>query len=102
VKKYGSYILMKNTAFIEDLYDEDDTPPQSEEAAAVAPLRHSATETIKPYESSCAIPSKWTGLALLSVNKYNHDTSIFTFALPEGRKRLDLPVGAFLLILAPG
>lgn len=54
------------------------------------------------FITKCAIPSDWICLELLEVNKYNHDTSILRFKLPLGKKRLDLPVGSFLLIKAPG
>lgn len=50
----------------------------------------------------CAIPREWTSLELLAIKKYNHDTSILRFKLPLGRTRLDLPVGSFLLVKAPG
>ena len=52
--------------------------------------------------SVCAVPSEWTELPLLEIRKYNHDTSIFKFRLPEGHAKLSLPVGGFLLVLAPG
>ena len=41
-------------------------------------------------------------MELLAIKKYNHDTSILQFRLPAGRTRLDLPVGSFLLVKAPG
>ncbi|RYH17037.1 hypothetical protein EON65_29185 [archaeon] len=81
VKKFGSYVLTKNTSYQnerEDKEGDDDT------------------------NSTCAIPAKWTALSLLHIEKYNHDTSIFTFSLPEGSTRLNLPVGGFFLVLAPG
>ena len=54
------------------------------------------------YASKCALPTEWTALELLRVEPYNHDTSIFEFALPPGRTTLDLPTCACLLMLAPG
>jgi len=51
---------------------------------------------------SCAIPPEWTELPLLETRKYNHDTTVFKFRLPEGHSKLKLPVGGFLLVLAPG
>ena len=46
----------------------------------------------------CAIGPEWIQLGLLKKTSYNHDTSILQFRLPEGKQRLSLPVGAFLLI----
>ena len=51
---------------------------------------------LKCYD--CAIGPEWTQLELLKKTSYNHDTSILQFRLPEGKQRLSLPVGAFLLI----
>jgi hypothetical protein len=80
VKKYGSYVLTKTTLYLEDLEDQEDDPE---------------------YVSSCRIPTHWTELTLLKIIPYNHDTSMFRFALPSGAKRLGLPPGAFLFVLAP-
>lgn len=52
-------------------------------------------------ESPCCIGSEWTPLQLLAIVPYNHDTSIFRFRLPDGQNRLRLPIGGFLLVLAP-
>lgn len=59
--------------------------------------------TVSAEESTltCAVPSDWTELELLEVRPYNHDTSIFRFQLPKGKEKLNLPVGGFLLVLAP-
>lgn len=54
------------------------------------------------FLTSCAIPAHWTSLKLLEIKKYNHDTSLLRFSLPLDKRRLDLPVGSFLLIRAPG
>eukprot|EP01031_Cornospumella_fuschlensis_P027546 gene27546-33272_t len=81
VKRFGSYVLTTKSPFLDEIEDklEDNDVP-----------------------SLCAIPPSWTALILRHIEKYNYDTSIFTFCLPEGRTRLNLPVGGFLLILAPG
>lgn len=84
VKKYGSYVLIKNSLYNNDLIDD---PHEREH---------------HPYASTCAIPSYWIELPLIKIIPYNHDTSIFRFALPQGSSELRLPVGAFLFILAPG
>ena len=66
----------------------------------IAPL---ATEREEfPFEHHCSIPTEWTNLTLVHVRPYNHDTSIFRFRLPSGCQRLNLPVGSFMLIRAPG
>ena len=51
------------------------------------------------YASTCFFPTAWTPVPLLRVTQHNHDTSVFEFGLPEGRK-LDLPVCACLLLRA--
>jgi hypothetical protein len=81
VKKFGSYVLEKNHLFDEDLND--------------------VGNRVEEDTFQCSIPSVWTKLPLLEIRKYNHDTSIFRFALPEGTGRLNLPVGGYLLVLAP-
>lgn len=80
VKQHGSYVLKARNFFrdyAED--DENDTCPNLD----------------------CGIPSRWTALELLSVTPYNHDTSIFRFALPSGMHKLGLPLGGFLLVQIP-
>ena len=61
----------------------------------------SASPTPLEYASTCCIPTTWISLPLLLIEPYNHDTSIFTFGLPEGRSSLGLPTYACLLMLAP-
>ena len=80
-KVFGSYVLTK--------VDFDKLA-----AAGTVPTEESA--------QTCAVPSDWTELMLIEVRPYNHDTSIFSFQLPEGKAKLNLPVGGFLLVLAPG
>lgn len=57
--------------------------------------------TSHAFVTKCAIPNDWIRLELLEIKKYNHDTSVLKFLLPSGRRRLDLPVGSFLLVKAP-
>lgn len=82
VKKFGSYVREKV-----DVYDQQASETSSELS----------------YVSTCVIPTSWTPLTLLSKRPYNHDTSIFEFALPVGYEKnsLALPVTAHLLVLAP-
>lgn len=82
-KVFGSYVLTK--------VDFD--------KLAAAGSVDSASESVV---SSCAVSSQWTDLQLLEVRKYNHDTNIFQFSLPKDQAKLNLPVGGFLLVLAPG
>jgi len=51
--------------------------------------------------SECYIGPTWTRLKLLSVQPYNHDTSVFEFELPDPDAYLSLPVTAHLLVRAP-
>jgi len=80
IKEFGSYKLTRATDTLKAMYDNvvnDDV-------------------NIK-----CAIKSDWIELELLNISVYNDDTSIFRFQLPVGVKNLNLPVGGFLLVLAP-
>jgi Oxidoreductase FAD-binding domain len=67
----------------------------------IAPDHHHNLATSEVFVTKCAIPSDWISLELIGIKKYNHDTSILKFSLPSGRRRLDLPVGSFLLVKAP-
>lgn len=67
----------------------------------IAPDHHHDLATSEVFVTKCAIPSDWISLELIEIKKYNHDTSILKFSLPSGRRRLDLPVGSFLLVKAP-
>jgi len=84
-KLFGQYVLTPSTQIYASELDD------------VAPSSSSLS-----YASSCAIPEQWLPLRLVRVSRYNHDTSIFTFCLPEGHSQLALPLGAHLLVLAPG
>lgn len=53
------------------------------------------------YASSCCIPTTWIDLSLLDIQKYNDDTSIFSFAIPPNCEYLNLPTCGCLLLLAP-
>jgi cytochrome-b5 reductase len=53
------------------------------------------------YASSCVIPTSWLALPLLAKREYNHNSTIYTFGLPDN-KSLSLPVCACLLLKAPG
>ena len=68
-----------------------------------------STITTKPTTShqetsehpACSIGPRWTPLKLISIQPYNHDTSIFEFELPDPQSFLHLPVTAHLLVKAP-
>ena len=68
------------------------TPPVS-----VLPARQDGMA----YASTCVVPIEWREYTLRSVREVNHDTSIFTFALPAGQT-LGLPTCACLLLRAAG
>jgi hypothetical protein len=88
-RKYGSYVL-------------EDVGIHDIASKHIFALSSSNGENKDQFTTKCAISEEWTSLKLLEIKKYNHDTSILRFSLPEGWKRLDLPVGSFLLIKAPG
>jgi len=54
------------------------------------------------YETSCVIPNSWISLKLVKITPYNHDTSLFEFALPSPTSSLSLPVCSSLNFCAPG
>ena len=51
--------------------------------------------------STCYFPTSWLAVPLLSKREHNHDSTIYTFGLPEGQS-LALPVCACILLKAPG
>ena len=51
--------------------------------------------------SSCYFPTSWLAVPLTGKKEYNHDSTIYTFGLPEGQS-LNLPVCACILMKAPG
>lgn len=88
-KLYGSYVWESPTRLFQD----------------VPMLPDSNDEVSLDYFANacdCAIRDSWTPLSLISKTIYNDNTSIFKFKLPDGCRKLNLPIGAFLLVLAPG
>jgi cytochrome-b5 reductase len=53
------------------------------------------------YASTCFLPTTFVDVPLIEKREYNHDSTIYTFGLPEG-KSLELPVCACILLKAPG
>jgi len=53
------------------------------------------------YASTCTLPTTFIDLPLVAKREHNHDSTIYTFGLPEG-KSLALPVCACVLLKAPG
>jgi len=53
------------------------------------------------YASSCFFPTDWLEVPLVGRQECNHDSTVYSFGLPEGRS-LDLPVCACILMKAPG
>lgn len=118
-KRFGSYVLKKidyedllqsNAGYhiTEELINTDNDSEIDNNRSQTQLMDSSSDGTdiqLKRSSSSlnCSIPSEWSSLELLSIDDYNHDTSIFTFQLPtdRGNKYLNLPVGGFLLILGP-
>ena len=58
-------------------------------------------DEVLEYASTCIIPTTFIDLPLIAKREYNHDSTIYTFGLPEG-KSLSLPVCACILLKAPG
>lgn len=73
-KSFGSYILKKPVFSINEATQNDST--------AHGNTFSSLSNATRSY--GCAISGEWTALPLISVRKYNHDTSIFKFHLPSG------------------
>jgi hypothetical protein len=83
VKQFGSYIVGKDHVY----HDTDEYSLINGEKV--------------DYLGGCAIPTDWIDLPLLSLKQYNHDTSIFRFALPPGYSKLNLPMASYLLVKVP-
>ena len=80
-KEFGTYKLTK-VNYYDDEEDEASAPEE--------------------FVSSCYFGSKWVSCTLDRVLKYNSDTSIFRFALPDVGAKLNLPIGGVLLARAVG
>ena len=66
-----------------------------------APSPNKMTSTAPERCSSCFIPVDWMALPLVGRREYNHDSTVYSFGLPEGQS-LALPVCACILMKAPG
>ena len=53
------------------------------------------------FASGCFFPTTWKEVPLVAKAEYNHDSTVYTFGLPEDQS-LNLPVCACLLIRADG
>lgn len=53
------------------------------------------------HASSCYLPTSWMELPLVAKREHNHDSTVYSFGLPEGQS-LNLPVCACLLLRVPG
>ena len=53
-------------------------------------------------KTSCVVTPDWQQLELIQIQKYNYNTSIFRFRLPNDETHLRLPLGGFLLVMAKG
>jgi len=53
------------------------------------------------YASSCYLPTSWLDLPLVAKREHNHDSTLYSFGLPEGQA-LNLPTCACLLLRVPG
>ena len=78
------------------------------ESCLLAPDKSSTkmAATSKPdaaleYASTCYIPTDWMALPLVERREYNHDSTVYSFGLPDGQS-LNLPVCACILLKAPG
>jgi cytochrome-b5 reductase len=61
------------------------------------------TACLQPGDDVCALSStQFTSLTLVCITPYNHDTSIFEFALPEPHQLLCLRPFTHLIVRAPG
>jgi NAD(P)H-flavin reductase len=77
-------------------------PAAAKEASPVAGGKPAYVAPLQ-FASACVLPTTWTKCKLLSVTPYNHDTSVFEFAVPFGGVgSLKLPTCACLLLKAPG
>ena len=75
--------------------------PKRERAADGDTAEAQMADEVLEYASTCIIPTTFIDLPLIAKREYNHDSTIYTFGLPEG-KSLSLPVCACILLKAPG
>ena len=79
-------------------------PPTSAKDAPAAEEPPASPKDVEPeleYASTCFLPTTWLEVPLVARREYNHDSTIYSFGLPE-EKTLGLPVCACVLMLAPG
>lgn len=97
--EYGAFVPI-----IPDIYTREAVHgPQQEDASSAGTdaSGQEASNQNNARASDCAIGPTWTELTLISIERYNHDTSLFEFALPDPNSLLRLPVTAHLLVKTP-
>lgn len=93
-KVFGSYV--KRKIDISDISNNSSLSTKSSSSSSSSNIDNKNNSLLQ-----CAIPQEWTACTLLEIRKYNHDTSIFRFQLPNNCTRLDLSVGSYLLVKSP-
>ena len=89
--KFGAYVptvpqIYNDAANKEEVCISSSSPPAEQ-------MDHSIN-----HQQQCSIGPNWTALKLLSIEKHNHDTSIFEFELKDSHTYLNLPITDHLLI----
>ena len=77
------------------------TPPAATLIGAFASVNQAPPDDGLERCSSCYLPTSWLAVPLIAKREYNHNTSVYSFGLPDGRS-LSLPVCACILMRAPG
>ncbi len=94
--KFGSYVPTVPRIYKDAAKDDDDDGHHTQGNKRT---KHDFLKHLD--EDGCCIGPKWTNLKLLSVEPYNHDTSIFEFELPDPASYLRLPVTSHMLVRVP-
>ena len=50
-------------------------------------LRRCSASSSLEYASSCYLPTSWLELPLVAKRDHNHDSTLYSFGLPEGHHR---------------
>ncbi len=95
--KFGSYVPTVPRIYKDAAKDDDDNDDNNNEKNKRR--KHDFQKHLD--EEGCSIGPKWTNLKLLSIEPYNHDTSIFEFELPDPASYLRLPVTSHMLVRVP-
>ena len=71
-------------------------------SAAFATLSGAESAPAQPADQKAYATLQFVPLSLIRREKYNHNTDLFTFALPDRNSTLDLPVSSYIMTKCKG